>query len=238
MQFFSSDTHFGHANIIRYSKRPYIQAGDETPDGKAWTSKFHARDAARRMDEDLIRRWNETVTPDDDVSHCGDFSLSRESISYLRKLNFRNLNFVWGNHDSNMSDLYHNLSFYPDLKDRVHFLGDLAELDIEDQKIVLCHYAMRVWDKSHAGTWHLYGHSHGSLPDDPTSLSFDVGVDCHDYRPISFKRVKEIMAKKIYVPIDHHGARPHDTGVGLSREDYQLALRKQQYEMLKKEFNV
>ena len=32
------------------------------------------------------------------------------------------------------------------------------------QLVVLCHYAMRVWDRSHYGSWHLYGHSHGNLP--------------------------------------------------------------------------
>ena len=29
-----------------------------------------------------------------------------------------------------------------------------------DQSIVLCHYAMAVWDKSHRGNLMLYGHSH------------------------------------------------------------------------------
>lgn len=73
------------------------------------------------------------------------------------------------------------------------------------QRIVLCHYAMRVWDKSHFGAWHLYGHSHGSLPDDPNSLSIDIGVDSHAYMPVSYEGVKRIMARKVFKPIDHHG---------------------------------
>jgi calcineurin-like phosphoesterase family protein len=64
---------------------------------------------------------------------------------------------------------------------------------------------MRVWNKSHHGAWHLYGHSHGTLPDDPNALSFDCGVDCHNYTPISFEQVEAIMAKKTFKPIDHHG---------------------------------
>lgn len=64
---------------------------------------------------------------------------------------------------------------------------------------------MRVWNKSHYGAWMLYGHSHGSLIDDPNSLSFDVGVDCHNYKPFSFEEVKEIMSHKIWKAIDHHG---------------------------------
>jgi len=65
---------------------------------------------------------------------------------------------------------------------------------------------MRVWNKSHHGAWHLYGHSHGTLPDDKNSLSFDVGVDCHNFTPINFEQVSAIMKKKNFKPIDHHGA--------------------------------
>ena len=75
------------------------------------------------------------------------------------------------------------------------------------QRIVLCHYALRVWDKSHYGTWALYGHSHGTLPDNPHARAIDVGVDCHDFAPVSYERVREIMAAKTFVPVDHHGAR-------------------------------
>ena len=77
------------------------------------------------------------------------------------------------------------------------------------RKIVLLHYAMRVWNRSHHGSWHLYGHSHGSLPDDPNSLSFDVGVDCWGYAPISYQEVKSVMSGKTFAPIDHHG-KPGD----------------------------
>jgi calcineurin-like phosphoesterase family protein len=45
----------------------------------------------------------------------------------------------------------------------------------------------------------LYGHSHGDLADDETSLSFDIGVDCHDFYPLSYEEVKAIMAKKKWV---------------------------------------
>jgi len=238
MNFFTADTHFGHANIIRYSKRPFLTDGDLTSDGQG-TSKYHSRTAARKMDEKLILNWNSTITRDDDVYHCGDFALARGGnvLQYLRAINFKNLYFIWGNHDLDMHALKTNIRFYSDLLDRVHFLGDMAEIVVEGQRIVLCHYSMRVWNKSHAGSWHLYGHSHGSLPDDPHSLSFDVGVDCHDMKPISLEKVKEIMAKKFYVPIDHHGARPHETGgVGLSKEDYAKNARRQQYDQLKKEF--
>jgi calcineurin-like phosphoesterase family protein len=64
------------------------------------------------------------------------------------------------------------------------------------QGIVLCHYARRVWPHSGRGAWHLYGHSHGNLPDEPLSLSMDVGVDTHIFLPWHFEEVKEIMEAK------------------------------------------
>ena len=48
--------------------------------------------------------------------------------------------------------------------------------------IVLCHYAMRIWDRAPYGARHLYGHIHGRLP--PQGRSLDVGVDSHDFRPV------------------------------------------------------
>jgi calcineurin-like phosphoesterase family protein len=69
----------------------------------------------------------------------------------------------------------------------------------------MSHYPHKVWPSNHRGAWHLYGHCHGSLPDDPNSLSFDCGVDCHDYFPLSFDEVAAIMEKKTFVPLDHHG---------------------------------
>jgi len=55
---------------------------------------------------------------------------------------------------------------------------------------------MRVWPHSGRGSWQLYGHSHGNLPDDPLSLSMDVGVDSHDFSPWRFEEVQAIMKAK------------------------------------------
>lgn len=201
------------------------------------------RAATRRHDSQLIANHNEIVTMNDDVYHCGDFNFgtTADIIRILRSLNFRNFYFIWGNHDQAMRQFKDILSFYKDLKDRVYFLGDMAEIELHEEgfgyrTIVLNHYAMRVWNKSHVGTWHLYGHSHGSLPDNPHARAFDVGVDCHGYYPISFDRVKEIMANKLWKPIDHHSARIEGGGVGLNKEDYEKLERKRVYEQLKVEF--
>ncbi len=238
--FFTSDTHFSHANIIRYSQRPQLRKEDVVIEQgrERWISDSVKYERAREMDETLITNWNAKIGPNDTVYHLGDFMFGRTDklIRLLRRLVFGKLYFIWGNHDSTMKDFKTILRFYPDLVNRIEFLGDYAEITVNNQDIVLCHYAMRVWNASHHGAWHLYGHSHGSLKDDPHSRSFDVGVDCHNYSPLLFDEVKAIMEKKLWRPIDHHGSRQEGGGTGLNKVDYEKADRKRLYEQLKQEF--
>lgn len=78
-------------------------------------------------------------------------------------------------------------------------------------RLVLCHYAMRVWPSSHHGVGHLYGHSHNTLPLIPGAMSFDVGVDAWNYKPINLSQVKAEMKRlKALGPeyvVDHHGRK-------------------------------
>lgn len=59
--------------------------------------------------------------------------------------------------------------------------------------IFLSHYAHRSWPGSLHGSWHLFGHSHGRLKS--WGLSFDVGVDCWDYKPVNLEQVKVYMGQ-------------------------------------------
>ena len=52
--FFTADTHFGHANVIRLSKSPFADIS--------------------AMNEALISGWNEVVGNEDVVWHLGDFA--------------------------------------------------------------------------------------------------------------------------------------------------------------------
>jgi hypothetical protein len=75
------------------------------------------------------------------------------------------------------------------------------------------------------------------LPDNPHTLSFDVGIDCHNYYPLEFAQVKEIMSKKLWRPIDAHGlVKQVGGGYGLTREDYEKRERYRLYLQLKEEF--
>ena len=62
---------------------------------------------------------------------------------------------------------------------------------------------MKVWAQHSRGTWQLYGHSHGNLPDDPLSLSMDVGVGSHDFRPWHFDEIQAVMKVKAEAKAKH-----------------------------------
>lgn len=162
-KFYTSDTHFGHSNIIKYCNRPFASADE--------------------MDDALIARWNDVVGPQDEVWHLGDFSMSNDA-AYLKSV-FRRLNgrkfLVRGNHDQP-----HVLSLpWNGPVEHMAFIVD------EGQRIVLCHYAMRVWHRMNRKAISLYGHSHGTLPGN--SMSLDVGVDCWDFRPVTLDEIRRRM---------------------------------------------
>lgn len=177
--FFTADTHFYHKNIIRYSNRPFNDLN--------------------HMHEQLITRWNTIVPPDGTVFHLGDivFGEPKQLKQIVARLN-GNIYICRGNHDRDKTLLS---SFH------ISRIEDVWEIQVEEQKLFLSHYAHKVWKGSHKGTWHLYGHSHGSLPDDKYSHSMDVGVDTNDYCPYRYSDVEKIMLKKEFKPLDHHGKR-------------------------------
>jgi len=166
--YFTSDTHLGHKNILKYCNRPFKDVDE--------------------MDNIIINNWNSVVMPNDTIYHLGDFCFGRLEY-YAKRLNGKKY-LIRGNHDHNYKDKRF-------LEAGFEWVKDLYELKSVNPSIVLCHYAMRVWPRSFHGAWHLYGHSHGTLKDDPNALAFDVGVDCFNYYPISYEQVKKKMAEKI-----------------------------------------
>jgi calcineurin-like phosphoesterase family protein len=178
---FTSDLHLGHGNILTYDERPFS--------------------SVEEMDETLIASLNKEVKSNDYLYFLGDFCLpSKVSaiIDYVSRINCKRIFFVRGNHDAAFHKNKNELLKY------FETIDDYKEVKIDNKLIVLCHYAFRVWRKSHYGSFHCFGHSHGNLKDDPHALSYDVGVDHNNYRPISFEELKEIMSKKDWQPVDHH----------------------------------
>jgi calcineurin-like phosphoesterase family protein len=127
------------------------------------------------MDEVLIENWNKIVSFKDTVYFLGDFCFG-DAKELINKLNGR-IEFIHGNHDRS-------------LKGIAPFKAVL-EMKFDDKFIVMCHYSMRVWNKSHYNSYHIFGHSHGTL--EGVGKSFDVGVDSWNFTPITLEQVIEKM---------------------------------------------
>jgi calcineurin-like phosphoesterase family protein len=157
MEWITADTHFGHENIIKYCQRPFS--------------------SVEEMDAELIRRWNERVSPKDIVYHLGDFTLKKSADEYLDQLQGK-IRLVPGSHDYWLKHV--DLQKY---KGKLEILPLYTTIRCMGKKMVLCHYPMRSWDSSHYGSFHLHGHSHGTILN--ADKFYDVGVDCTEsYAPV------------------------------------------------------
>lgn len=181
---FTGDHHFGHPRILELADRPF--------------ASLEEHDAA------LEAAWNERVQPGDTVWHMGDFALvskKAEVEALLSRLNgVKHL--IRGNHDHRQvrnAKGWASVERYREIKVPHPTTG-------EDQMISLFHVRQVDWHGEHRGSWALHGHSHGGLPRDLDHRTFDIGVDCWDFRPLSLEEVAAEMAKHRFVAQTHHGA--------------------------------
>lgn len=186
--FFTSDTHFGHKNIIKYCNRPF--------------------NSVEEMDNTIINNWNSVVKENDIVFHLGDFGFI--GINELKKIRSQlngKIYLITGNHDRKMlyGDAVKFLGFFD-------YIGPELYINIDGQKIYLNHKPYLCFDGSYGRTdktwtWQLFGHVH-SGPNTMTGLDcqrlvhlfptqYDVGVDNNSFTPISFEKVKEIINEQL-----------------------------------------
>lgn len=162
---FTSDTHHGHTNIIKYCNRPF-QGHEE-------------------MDIALLENFNSVIKPGDRLYHLGDVSYSTYDISkFYKKLNCKDIQLIKGNHDGLRNSEYVS-------KMGLRWVGDYKELRLDDIKVVLFHYAMLSWHGRGNGAIQLFGHSHGKLQG--VGRSMDVGVDTNNYFPYNWEDIKARM---------------------------------------------
>lgn len=167
--FVTSDEHHGHENIIKMCDRPFA--------------------TTREMTNAIIDRHNAKVPVSGSLTvHVGDMfwrTLSTDDcFSIMRRMHGQH-SYVRGNHEDAFERGDHLEDFFTTIEKMAHFKHN-------KQLYILCHYAMRVWNKSHVGSVQLYGHSHGELPE--LGLSFDVGVDSHNFEPWTMEEIEAKVA--------------------------------------------
>ena len=185
--FFTSDHHFGHNNIIKYSKRPFANVVE--------------------MDKALIENWNDVVGKNDTVFHLGDVTFKADARSYFAQLNGKIfvLALPW-HHDKKWLEQEKDQSLMLSKSGHpVVLLTPIAVLyshkhgqDGYPLAITLSHYPLAEWEASFHGAWQLHGHSHGTYQAPQGKKCLDVGVDPMGYSPVSFEQVVELMNRKPY----------------------------------------
>jgi len=170
---FTSDQHFNHEKIIRYTKRPF-KGADE-------------------MNATLIANFNRVVGPEDIVIHCGDlgwFSHDWEIEELFSKLNGARHYVTLGNHDWMDPTETHKytLTHAP-----IEVVTQFKKSDLV--VLVASHYPFANWNCKHRGSMCVHGHEHNKQQrySRRGQRIFDVGVDANDFTPVSFEEVYETL---------------------------------------------
>ena len=134
MNYYISDPHFYHYNIIKYDNRPFRTVSE--------------------MNEALIKKWQERVKDTDTVYILGDVSWAEDT--YNNRLIFDQLPgkkiLIKGNHDKPMRDMRHYFEEVCDYK----------SINDNGTRVILFHYPIMFWDGQFRDSVHLYGHVHNS----------------------------------------------------------------------------
>ena len=193
--FVTSDTHYGHGNIITYCHRPF-------------------RDLAH-MNERLMKNFNERVKPEDTCFFLGDFCFKNsaggnqgegvpvKSDEYINALNGKKV-FVKGNHDGNNSTktIIENLVInYGGLRiAMIHDPSDFLESTTFNRvELNLCGHVHQNW--KHA--WRGNSMEH---------LIVNVGVDVWKFYPATLDEVIGYAVKAWKGQPDFKSRLKHNTG--------------------------
>jgi calcineurin-like phosphoesterase family protein len=172
-----SDTHFGHAGVCRFTDSI---TGEKI---RPWTDPDE-------MDEEMVKRWNETVRPNDKVYHLGDVVINRKALNIMYRLNGDKV-LIRGNHDIFRDDEYRQ--HFRELR-AYHVLNGMILSHIPIHPASLGRFGTNIHGHLHTGrvmmTW-----NGGQELDTPDVRYHCVCVEQTDFRPILFedviKRIKE-----------------------------------------------
>lgn len=160
MIFFISDTHFSHANIIRYTRRPFANV--------------------QEMNATMIANWNSVVKDGDNVFHLGDVGFGKESeVSAIVAQLLGHKHLILGNHDRLRGCAYKRMGF--------ESVTDWNTIRIGHKRVWMAHRPENLTSNDglvSGYTHYLHGHVHGSFLR-PEPNTFDVSVEVIGYRPVT-----------------------------------------------------
>lgn len=163
--FIVSDTHFGHANICRFTR------ADGTP-LRPWND-------VSEMDEDMVDKWNAVVRPNDKVYHLGDVVIGRKHLQIMSRLNGDKV-LIKGNHD--IFKIHDYLEHFRDVRGS-HVMDNM----------LMTHIPVHPSSKGRFKA-NVHGHTHSNVVVDhegnPDSWYIPVSVEHTNYAPVPFEVIR------------------------------------------------
>ena len=178
--FLVSDTHFGHAGVCRFTE------SDGVTKIRPWTDPAE-------MDEEMVKRWNETVRPADKVYHLGDVVINRKALPTMARLNGDKV-LIRGNHDIFPDDEYRK--YFRELR-AYHVMNGMILSHIPIHTESLGRFGVNIHGHLHSGRVMKSGSAVGEFVKQVIDPRYHcVCVEQTDFRPILFEDVmKRIEAE-------------------------------------------
>lgn len=186
---FISDTHFGHANIIKYCDRPFHYPNTDEMDALMLTNMQLADQAGKT------------------IFHCGDFVFNPKYLTESKWRPEGKHYIVLGNHDKHADTdgkyrkLYREF-FHEIIGHSKHWRLNSMMIELDGVPVLLSHEPQR-----HLGgaKYNVYGHHHNNMIRNTDRFRFDeydwlygkdnyynAGVELTNYRPVTFQELSEI----------------------------------------------
>ena len=180
---FCADTHFNHANILKYCP-----------------GREKLGSTIEEMNVELIRRWNAVVADEDTVFFLGDFAFERKGLPCFDELLARlngTLILIAGNHDKKRNDRFFSNVVRPGMV--LELDGTLIELVHNPRAatgsgdIAFCGHVHQNWSTLTKGVvlpaYRVGGKKRPAFKA-PCSI-YNVGVDVRGFKPRSFREIVE-----------------------------------------------
>lgn len=174
MNYYISDTHFGHENLLKLSRSPFS--------------------SVEKMDEAMIKNWNDKVKNSDTVYIIGDliYKSAKDPQWYLDRLNGKKI-LILGNHDDSWLRRVDASKYFIEVT-------RLKEATVEGRHVTFCHYPMLEWRDSrkigsHKLGYLIYGHIHNRVsplyrPLFEIGNALNAGADINGYAPVTFEELQ------------------------------------------------
>ena len=152
---FTSDTHYGHSNIVK-GVTNWRNAEGEVP-----IEQVRDFSSVETMNELMVSNINQHVQASDWLIHLGDWSFGGyDKIEEFREqINCNNVVLILGNHDHHIQrdipkfrKMFNHITHYEELK--------ITRGNDTNNMLILCHYPIISWNQMHHGSFMLHGHQH------------------------------------------------------------------------------